>query len=66
MTARSVKIDPEKCIGCGTCAALCAEVFEMIGDKARVKQSLTELTCASEAAERCPTQAITLEHYEAK
>lgn len=53
-----VSIDKEKCIGCGSCAAICSEVFEIDGDKARVKKSTTEKICAKEAEEACPVQAI--------
>ncbi len=53
-----VKIDKEKCIGCGSCAAICPEVFEIAGDKAKVKTPKTDKKCAKEAEESCPAQAI--------
>lgn len=57
------KIDPIKCIGCGTCLALApntfrmneenkAEVFNETGDDAETIQM---------ACDSCPTQAITIE-----
>ncbi|MBS3065521.1 ferredoxin [Candidatus Pacearchaeota archaeon] len=56
-----VEIDKKKCVGCGLCPAVCGEVFEMKGDKARVKTSKTDKTCAKEAAEQCPERAIIVE-----
>ncbi|MEK6856238.1 MAG: ferredoxin [Nanoarchaeota archaeon] len=56
-----VTIDKKKCIGCGLCATLCESVFEMNGDKAKVKTAKTLLPCAKEAADACPEQAIKIE-----
>lgn len=63
----------QKCIGCGSCAALCPKYFELdqdnkshlIGSK---KDSNTEnqelevekVDCIQEAAEACPVQIIHL------
>ena len=46
-----VKIDEEKCIGCGSCSAVCDEVFEMGDDmKAHVKKGAnTSKPCVKEA-----------------
>ena len=55
-----IKVDKVKCIGCGSCAALCPAVFEMKGDKANAKSSTTDKPCAKEAAESCPVQAISV------
>ncbi|MDZ7798656.1 MAG: ferredoxin [Patescibacteria group bacterium] len=57
------KIDKEKCTGCGTCVALCPEVFEIGEDgKSKVKNSkgCEECDCQS-TVESCPEEAITLE-----
>ena len=55
-----VKIDKEKCIGCGSCSAVCDSVFEMKDDmKAHVKaRADTSLPCVKEAIDICPVDAI--------
>ena len=51
-------IDKEKCIGCGACASVCSEVFELGDDgKARVKAQ-KNLSCVKEAINSCPVDAI--------
>lgn len=53
-----VKINKEKCIGCGLCASICGEVFEMGDDnKAKVKQQ-KNIPCVKEATDNCPVDAI--------
>ena len=58
----AVKVDKEKCIGCGLCSNLCPEVFELGEDgKARVKEGADlekNKDCIKEAAESCPVGAI--------
>ena len=66
-----IKIEREKCIGCGSCAALCPKCFEIIDDgkshiKNATKQDVEELEvvkvdCAESAAEACPVQCIHIE-----
>lgn len=60
----------EKCIGCGSCAALCPKFFEIAEDgKAKLlgaeknaegneELEVEELECAKEAADACPVQCI--------
>ena len=63
-----IKLEREKCIGCGSCSALCPKYFEIIDDgkshiKDSTKQDIEELEvakieCAESAAEACPVQCI--------
>ena len=58
-----VTVDKKKCIGCGSCAAVCEEVFEMKdtddGSKAVVKAGAdTSKDCVQDAINTCPVDAI--------
>lgn len=54
----TIKIDKEKCIGCGLCASICDEVFEMDKDgKAKVKVQ-KKIPCVKDAITSCPVEAI--------
>ncbi|MEK9153448.1 MAG: ferredoxin [Patescibacteria group bacterium] len=57
-----IKIDQTKCIGCGTCSALCSDYFDLDNNgKAVVKQTeVGEASCVKEAAECCPAQCIAI------
>lgn len=58
--ARKVVLDEECCIGCGSCAELCPDVFEMdeeekahvIGTEAGNEE------CMDDAIESCPADCI--------
>jgi len=56
-----VKVDKDKCIGCGLCESICPEVFEMGKDeKPKIKDAKAckgNEKCR-EAADSCPVQAI--------
>lgn len=66
-------LDRSKCIGCGSCAAICPQLFEMAEDgKSHLKNSqkdsqdtetleISESGCAKEAADVCPAQIIKIE-----
>ena len=59
-----VIIDKEMCIGCGLCASICPEVFEMGDDgKAKVieKSTKSTLNAVQEAVDSCPVSAISEE-----
>lgn len=56
-----IKIDPQKCIGCGSCAALAPNTFRMTeeGDKAEVfNQAGDDIATVEIARDSCPAQAI--------
>jgi len=55
-----VKVDTNKCIGCGACESVCPKVFVLKEGKAIAKVKETNEKCAKEAAETCPVQAIKL------
>lgn len=58
-----IKFDKEKCLGCGSCVAVCPENWEMGSDgKAKPKQTEVEkLGCNKMAEENCPAKAIRIE-----
>lgn len=57
-------VDGDLCIGCGLCAEICPEVFEM-GDDGQAHavnpEKCAGLPCCKEAAESCPVEAIKIE-----
>ncbi len=66
--------EKEKCIGCGSCAALCPKYWEMSEDgKSTLKNSkegatadhfeleVSDLECNQEAADSCPVSCIKIE-----
>jgi len=64
MPKYKIIIDQKTCIGCGACASVCEEVFELRDKngemKAFAKKKETTAECAKEAADVCPVQAIKL------
>ncbi len=55
-----VSVSKKKCIGCGTCVALCNN-FEMDGDKAKVKNPNPKTVgCNKKAKDSCPEDAISI------
>lgn len=57
-----IKVDSNKCIGCGTCANLCPARFEMVDGKSTVREAVENCSCdLDEVAESCPVEAITIE-----
>lgn len=57
-----VKVNKEKCIGCGLCVGLCPDVFELGEDgKSQVKKEADlkkNENCIKEAKESCPVGTI--------
>jgi ferredoxin len=58
--AVKIEQDREACIGCGACASICPDNWEMTDDgKAKpIKIQLPEVGCNKEAADACPVQCI--------
>jgi ferredoxin len=57
----SVKVDAEKCIGCGACASICPDVFVMNEEGKAQVTSQDNAECAKQAADSCPAEAIIVE-----
>ena len=56
-----VKVDQDKCIGCGACVAICPEVFELGEDgKSHVKNPEGKCDDLQSAVDSCPVDAISL------
>lgn len=61
--AKTVTLDIDVCIGCGSCAEICPEVFGFNAEeeKAFVREAAGgDLECAGEAAAACPVSCITV------
>ncbi|AEJ61474.1 4Fe-4S ferredoxin iron-sulfur binding domain-containing protein [Spirochaeta thermophila DSM 6578] len=58
--AKRVVIDRDECIGCGSCADACPDVFEM-DDEGKARVILPEggdESCIDEAISICPVECI--------
>jgi len=59
-----INFEKEKCIGCGTCQAVCPK-FWKLADNGKAEylgeQELKEPGCNQEAADACPVQCIHIE-----
>jgi ferredoxin len=51
-----VKIESEKCLGCGVCVNICPDGIKMIDGIAKVADEKTD--CFKEASEVCPINII--------
>ena len=58
-----IKVDKEKCIGCGLCIEICDEIFYLDEQGKSVARDVDPKdvpACVKDAAEQCPVKAITL------
>ena len=68
-----IKQERQKCIGCGSCVALCPKYWQMADDgkskpvgkkpnsEGNYEFETNELSCNKEAAESCPVSCIYIE-----
>ncbi len=60
--AVKIRYEEDKCIGCGSCAAVCPDNWELEGAKAKPKKTeLDEVGCNKQAEEACPVNCIHVE-----
>jgi ferredoxin len=55
-----IKVDKNKCIGCGLCVSMCPDVFKMDDEGKSVVISQDNKECAKEAVASCPVKAISI------
>lgn len=53
-----VKVNKEKCIGCGACVSACPKSFKMVDGKAEFTGEKAD--CTEAAASSCPVDAISM------
>ena len=56
-----VKVDKNKCIGCGLCAGMCPDTFIMDEDNKSKVINPEVNDCAKNAAQNCPVDAISID-----
>jgi len=55
----NITVDAGLCTGCGLCASICPDVFEMGDDNvAKVKTTESASCDANDVASQCPVEAI--------
>ena len=55
------KVNQELCIGCGTCEALCPQVFKVEDGKSHIISEDCKNCNCEEVVTSCPVNAISLE-----
>ena len=56
-----IKIDKQKCLGCGICIKLCPEVFKLKNGKSEIKEKVDlekNKDCIEKSIDSCPVAAI--------
>lgn len=67
MAKITISVDFGACEGCGTCAELCPDVFEIRDEKSWVlKEEGVEGCDLEEIVQSCPTEAISVEGMDIK
>lgn len=57
--AFKISVDKKKCIGCGSCNAICPKAFTMKDGKAEpINKEVETITCEKDAESACPVSAI--------
>jgi ferredoxin len=54
-----IKVNQDKCIGCGTCVAICPSNFQLNANGKSEVIGQDDNDCVQNAIESCPVQAIT-------
>ena len=57
---KNIEVNKDLCIGCGTCTALCPNVFEMEDGKAVVVSKEFKECNSEEVIDSCPVNAISV------
>ena len=56
-----IKFDKDACIGCGACAAVCPDNWDLDGEKAKPKTlNPKTIGCNNDAADACPVNCISV------
>jgi ferredoxin len=56
-----MKIDSEKCIGCGVCETMCPQCFKMNSGVSEIQQETCDECDLEDVVASCPVDAIILD-----
>lgn len=56
-----IKVDQEKCVGCGRCTEICPDIFRLNQEGKAEVISQDNVECSKNAADQCPMEAIFVE-----